>query len=459
MTVPTTAAVLGGSIAGLLAAAVLADHVDRVVVIERDPLNLQPCPRPGVPQGAHVHALIARGQFEIERLVPGFMASLRAAGAPVADFTADVLVRAAAGWGVRFRSDLPAVGASRPLLESVIRHHVLRRSSIDLLSPRIAAGLIVESRQVVAVRVHAHGRSRRAASEIAVDFVVDATGRGSRADRWLQDHGFPPAPQRIIDAGIGYASRSYRIPVGHHADWTGCYIQPAPTMRARGAVLMPIEGDRWLVTLIGVGADRPTGRDEDFLPFAASLCSPIVAEALATAEPLSVVRVSRSTSNRRRFLERVPAQPDNFVRLGDAVCHFDPVYAQGMTTAALSAALLGRCLAEREISAGFAPFYHRKLASIIRWPWLMATTADQRWPLAQGPPPTWIQRRLAAYGDRVAAAGTVDPRIQLAFAQVFTMTRTPASLLAPVVVTKTVRNQRCRRDRLAAEVFRARRNV
>ncbi|WP_458319428.1 hypothetical protein [Mycolicibacterium brisbanense] len=55
------ALVLGGSISGLLAARVLSDFYDTVTVVERDELSETPTNRRGVPQGRHVHALLARG--------------------------------------------------------------------------------------------------------------------------------------------------------------------------------------------------------------------------------------------------------------------------------------------------------------------------------------------------------------------------------------------------------------
>jgi 2-polyprenyl-6-methoxyphenol hydroxylase-like FAD-dependent oxidoreductase len=56
-----TACVLGGSIAGLLAARVLADHAERVVVIERDTIEGVTGPRPGVPQGRQLHVMVRGG--------------------------------------------------------------------------------------------------------------------------------------------------------------------------------------------------------------------------------------------------------------------------------------------------------------------------------------------------------------------------------------------------------------
>ena len=66
-----TACVLGGSIAGLLAARVLADHARAVLIIERDVVNTEGRSRAGGPQDRHGHALVPGGRAQIERWLPG----------------------------------------------------------------------------------------------------------------------------------------------------------------------------------------------------------------------------------------------------------------------------------------------------------------------------------------------------------------------------------------------------
>ena len=61
------AVVLGASMAGLLAARVLADAYRQVTVVDRDQLPEESTQRRGVPQGYHLHALLARGQQALER--------------------------------------------------------------------------------------------------------------------------------------------------------------------------------------------------------------------------------------------------------------------------------------------------------------------------------------------------------------------------------------------------------
>src|SRR5215218_5576430 len=55
------AVVIGGSIAGLLAGRVLADHFADVTIIERDAFAETAEARKGVPQGRHVHGLLNQG--------------------------------------------------------------------------------------------------------------------------------------------------------------------------------------------------------------------------------------------------------------------------------------------------------------------------------------------------------------------------------------------------------------
>jgi 2-polyprenyl-6-methoxyphenol hydroxylase-like FAD-dependent oxidoreductase len=61
------AVVLGASMAGLLAARVLADAYNRVTVIERDNLPPDMAHRRGVPRGLHLHGLHARGRVKNPR--------------------------------------------------------------------------------------------------------------------------------------------------------------------------------------------------------------------------------------------------------------------------------------------------------------------------------------------------------------------------------------------------------
>src|SRR5436190_4964468 len=112
------AVVIGGSIAGMCAARALARHVEHVTIFDRDTWPDTPEHRIGVPQSHHAHALLARGQRELERLFPGFEKEMLDGGALSMDITKGMAVLRKWGWGPRTASGLETLWASRPLVET-----------------------------------------------------------------------------------------------------------------------------------------------------------------------------------------------------------------------------------------------------------------------------------------------------------------------------------------------------
>ncbi|MEU7875957.1 hypothetical protein [Dactylosporangium sp. NPDC049140] len=75
------AIVIGGSLSGLLAARGLSDAYDQVLIFDRDQVPESIGPRRGVPQGRHVHGLLARGAAALDDLFGDVADRLLAAGA------------------------------------------------------------------------------------------------------------------------------------------------------------------------------------------------------------------------------------------------------------------------------------------------------------------------------------------------------------------------------------------
>ncbi|MFV8133131.1 FAD-dependent oxidoreductase [Streptomyces syringium] len=440
------AVVVGGGIAGLLTARVLADHVAHVVVVDQDRLPEGPEPRRGVPQSTHVHGLGVRGLRTIEGLLPGFTDELTGAGAPLLDLAWDLAMRNPHGWAAVFPSGLGFVCAGRPLVEWTVRRMVRSAPNITFREGTRVTGLVGDATAVTGVRVETRRHPDDAPTPLPADLVVDATGRGSAVDHWLKELGCTPPPQEVIDPHIGYASRIYRIPEDHRAPWRSCYIQGGPPGPLRSGVLAPLEGGRWIVTLSGIGADRPTTREEDFLPYARGLADPLIAEAIAHAEPLTGISGSHATSNRRRLIRPGARQPGNLLLTGDALCCFNPVYGQGMTAAALGAVLLGECLSGPDGLPGLSDRYHRRLSALTGTFWDMAATADNLLPGTDGTPSTRSQRLASRYMSRVQAAGTRDPRVHLVFLEVLHSLRPPTSLFAPRTALRTLLPRRAGRS-------------
>ena len=119
-------------------------------------------------------------------------------------------------------------------------------------------------------------RGGASAFELPADLVVDASGRGTVLPDWLEALGRHRPRESTVNAFLGYASRTYAIPDDFRADWKSTYIQAAPPRESRGGIIMPIEGDRWIVTLLGGGRDYPPTDPAGFVEFTRSLRSSAV---------------------------------------------------------------------------------------------------------------------------------------------------------------------------------------
>jgi 2-polyprenyl-6-methoxyphenol hydroxylase-like FAD-dependent oxidoreductase len=179
-----SAVVLGASIAGLLASSALARSFDRVTLVERDRLPDGPEPRKGVPQARHVHALLARGKLVIEELLPGFGAELAARAVEI-HAGRDFGFLTPFGWAAPFEPALAVRSCSRDLLESIVRRRVRALPRVVLLDEHEIVGPVFDA---AGGARGARVRARNDGTETVIDaeLVVDATGRGSNADRWLE---------------------------------------------------------------------------------------------------------------------------------------------------------------------------------------------------------------------------------------------------------------------------------
>jgi 2-polyprenyl-6-methoxyphenol hydroxylase-like FAD-dependent oxidoreductase len=421
------AVVLGGSLAGLVAARVLTDHFDRVTLVERDRFPTGATFRPGIPQSRHLHVLWTRGLELLEELFPGLEKTLIHAGAVELGIPADVLWLTAAGWRDRF-DVTRMLTFSRPLLDWAVRTRLTTGGApLDVLEDHEAVGLIPRGRDVAGVEL-------RSGESIAADLVVDATGRGSRAPAWLATLGYPAPPETLVDPLLGYASRFYAIPSGFDPGWKALYLQADPPGTRRTGGLFPQEGGRWICSLSGAGRDYGPTDEKAFLDFAKGLRDPVLYEAIRDAEPLTPITGFRRTANHRRHYERLPAWPRGFVVMGDAACAFNPIYGQGMSVAAISAVELDRCL--RESPRDLERRFQRRVARSGAGAWLISTGEDLRYRETEAAP-TGLRTRLTnAYVDRVVAAANVDRRVCASLLDVLALSSTPVSLFSPAVLAR-----------------------
>ena len=198
----------------------------------------------------------------------------------------------------------------------------------------------------------------------------------------------------------------------------------------RYAVVFPIEGNRWIVTLAGCLEDYPPGDDAGFLEFARGLDRPDVYEAIRHAESLSEIATFRFPAQQRRHYERMAHVPDRLVVMGDALCSFNPLYGQGMSVAALEAEALGALLADAPNLDGIGKRFFKRAARIVADPWLLATGADFLYPDVGGrrPPGSAL---LGWFNMRVLRRCGTDAEVARRFLDVMHLLRGPLALATP----------------------------
>jgi 2-polyprenyl-6-methoxyphenol hydroxylase-like FAD-dependent oxidoreductase len=430
------AVVLGGSIAGLLAARVLADAYQRVTVLDRDALDPGITPRRGAPQARHIHALLARGQQLLEELFPGLTEELVAHGAPSGDMLGDARLLLGGHRLARAETGLRLLSVSRPLLEDRIRARVHGLTAVRFAPPCDVVGLRPsrDGRRVTGVRVLR--RADASAEEtIDADLVLDATGRGSRLPKWLEALGFDQPQRDQVRVDVGYATRRYRLPAdGLHGD-LACVHGPTTDL-PRGGALARLEGNTWMLTLFGLLGDHPPKDPRGFDAFARSLRFPDLHDAIGHAQPLDDPVGFRFPANVRRRYERMQRFPNSLLVLGDALCSFNPIYGQGMTVAALQALAL-----RDHLRPGAMPSSRQVLRAIARTtdvPWDLAIGADLSIPGVDGPrPATW--RVMNTYLSRLQAAAASDPELARSFVRVTGLIDRPQALLRPTTALRVLR--------------------
>jgi 2-polyprenyl-6-methoxyphenol hydroxylase-like FAD-dependent oxidoreductase len=430
------AVVLGASLAGLLAARVLADAYAKVTVIDRDQLPQTPMNRRGVPHGRHAHGLLTGGQQALEELFPGLTAELVAHGAPVGDMLAN------GRWylnGHRLRqahAGLVALSPSRPLLEGQIRARVRALPNVAFVDRCDIIGLVAtpDGRRVTGARV-LHRADGSAEQVLGADLVIDATGRGSRTPVWMEAFGYPRPDEDQVRIGLSYATRTYRLPPDA-LDGDLAVLQTATSEHPRSGVLLRLEGDRWMVTLGGRLGDHPPTDPDGFLAFARSLRFPDIYQAVRDAEPLDDPVGFRFPASVRHRYERLDRFPDGLLVLGDAVCSFNPVYGQGMSVAAVEALALRRHVVGGAVLQPRRFF--RDLARVVDVPWDIAVGGDLVFPGVPGRRTRKV-RLINAYLARLHAAAAHDASLASAFLRVAGLVAPPQTLLGPRVAVRVLR--------------------
>lgn len=449
------AIVIGSGIAGLLATRVLADRFGEVTLFERDAVTPETGVRRSVPQGAHSHLLLKRGEDVIERLFPGIGAELDRRGAVLSDVAAGARWLHHGVWKLRFDSGIHTHKQSRPLLERVMRARVEAMPGVTVRHGASVRELCATPDRARVTGVIAEGGTGRWTGD--ADLVVDASGRGSRLPQWLSALGYPPPPEDRLEIDLRYATRHYRRPAGA-ADWRSLIVYPDPPTHTRGGIIVPVEDDGWVVTVFGYHRDHPPGDNDGYLQFARGLPSPELYEAVRTAQPLTDVSVLSDPRAVWRRYDRADRFPAGVLAIGDSFCSTDPVFGQGMTMAAQGADLLGAMLpsypggrsAGSAVQASWRRRYFRRLAGRVSRAWQTAGLEDLRYPQTAGPRPR-LTAAFQWYTDAVIRATAADTHVFRHYLRTVHHLAGPMNLLRPSVLLRVLArvalDPRCRRRR------------
>ena len=407
-----TAVVVGSSMAGLLAARALSQFFERVIVLERDtdPLasDQSYAPRKGVPQGRHIHILLAGGEAAINRFFPGIDQELLSEGAIAADFARDIRWYLNGRWFPRFVSGLTFFLQTRPLLEAKVRKRVEAIDNVTIEYGARASGyrLTPSKKQVDGVSVqYADGTEMT----IEADFVVDAAGRGSHLPSWLNKNGFRAPAESMVGIDLAYATAYFKRPEHVVRDWVLTAHYPNPPKELRGGVISCVEGGLWQATLYGYHGDHPPTDEQGFKEFAATLPKPQIYETIKELELEGGISKHRFPASLRRHYERLHRWPAGLIAVGDAISSLNPAFGQGMTICALEARALEDNLArvaQGHRSLKSLPRQHfRSIAKIVDLPWEFTNGENFKYPQTKGTRPLlngvnrWYRDRILMSND------------------------------------------------------------
>lgn len=439
------AIVIGGSIAGLVAAKVLSKHYKKVTIIERDSQNLSNLsnnPRRYAPQGNHLHALLKKGEIVLEELFPGICQDLQDSGSIRTCFGADVKWFHFGDWKIRLprqeANNLQCLFQSRPLLESHVRHRVSQLKNVEFLYETSVTGFIMDTNKYRINGVNIKSSLNAKANQLIGNLIIDASGCGSHTPNWLRALGFNSPEEDRVELNLAYSTRSYRLPEDANRDWQAILVYNHPPHSKCIAGLYPVEGNRWLVTLGGYDEQTPPKDDASFMEFIRKLPNPAIYEALKDAEPLSEIQHYKFPKQRWRRYDKLKVLPDGLVVIGDALARFDPVFGQGMSVASESGLILEKMVKQAFAKGnyelvGFSKRFHRKVAKLINSSWLITLVERYRYSSKETKKPLHI-KILQLYTEKIFRLSQKNPMVYSRFLKVMHMMEAPTHLVHPEMI-------------------------
>jgi 2-polyprenyl-6-methoxyphenol hydroxylase-like FAD-dependent oxidoreductase len=346
-------AIIGGSVAGLAGAILLARQGHEVQVFDTDDIRpardaesaARDAWRPGAPHAPHGHGLPSLGRRVLLTRLPDVREALLANGVlevpmlmppTITDRTPDP------------RDDeLRPMATRRSTFEWTLRTIASREPGITLHVGTKVVGLVMEGEDVPRVRgveVAGHGA-------VPADIVVDAGGRRSPTPGWLAASGARAPDVRFGECALIYYTRHFRVRPGESAPpraaaQAGVSIV---TMLPFGAVLLfPSDNGTVQLSMGTLADDRPMKALRHVKAYEAyTRLIPMLEPWLRVLEPISEIWSMSAPRNvlRRDVVDGAPVAL-GLLAIGDAVCNTNPSFGRGMSLALVQAAMLADIVAE-----------------------------------------------------------------------------------------------------------------
>jgi 2-polyprenyl-6-methoxyphenol hydroxylase-like FAD-dependent oxidoreductase len=256
----------------------------------------------------------------------------------------------------------------------------------------------------------------RADETIDADLVIDASGRGSRLRQWLTALGYGEPHVSHINVDVRYVSCLVKIPGGYPDTHVGLRIRDG----SRTGVSLPVEGNQWIISLSGRFGDYPPMEMAGFIRFAEAV-NPEIAKRLKSGEAGKLTSYHFPSSLHWHY-DAMPRFPDRLLPIGDTVMCLNPVYGQGMATAAFQAKVLAAELAVSRASGldldGLTPKVLPGYAAALEYPWRTVAVGDFELDQTSGDRPAGLNesarfaRALAELADTDAEVHRVSLRVQ-----------------------------------------------
>jgi len=431
------AVVLGGSIAGLFAARVLADAYDEVLIVDRDKLIGVKGVRRFCPQSHQANGLLARGVQVMEELFPGLTKEMLDYGVPTGDLSGSCRWYARGFRLKQQHANLQTLGVIRPMFEWFIRERVQKITNVAFIEEHDILGLTAsaDNSQITGVRVQKRGTD--VDEVIEADLVVDATGRGSRTPVWLEQLGYEKPFEERKKIDLGYVTQHFRLRPGANGFVNDVAInQIAHAAAPRGNVFFLVEDGKVELTTYGILGDHPPTEYNALMDWLKALPAKDVYNTLRYADPVDKAMPFKFPTTLRRHYHTLRRFPEGLLVTGDAVTTFNPVYAQGMSVAALCALVI-----RQHLHSGAAPVpvdYFRDLATdAIDQAWEMTNQIDLSLPGVEGER-SFKVKMGNWFLKRVQIAATRDGSITAEYFKTAGLIQKPEELMKPGFALKVL---------------------